>query len=143
MRAVAAGQRLEIDRVLAAFAGIRLGADAIHRDAERAVRLGAERAQGHARRVEALADLGDRLDLLDRHRRLGRLEVEQIAQGDRGQLADTLNALLLHGMMSASVRNSVMTAATAIPTSTSQYQLKRAQTAVYLVVTSAQYQVER
>ena len=59
------------------------------------------------------------------------------------QLADTLNAQLLHGMMSASVRTSVITAINAIPTSTSQYQLKRAQTAVYLVLTSAQYQVER
>ena len=55
-------------RVLAALAGIRLGADPVHGDVERAVRLGAERAQRHARRDEALADRGDRFDLLDRHR---------------------------------------------------------------------------
>jgi uncharacterized protein (DUF1800 family) len=59
------------------------------------------------------------------------------------QLVDTLNALLLHGTMSASVRTSITSAITAIPTSTSQYQLKRAQTALYLAVTAAQYQVER
>jgi hypothetical protein len=59
------------------------------------------------------------------------------------QLADTLNAQLLHGTMSTSVRTSIITAVNAIPTSTTNYQLKRAQTAVYLVLTSAQYQVER
>ena len=35
------------------------------------MRFGAERAEGHARRDEALAHFGDRLDLVDRHR-LGR-----------------------------------------------------------------------
>lgn len=59
------------------------------------------------------------------------------------QLVDTLNTLLLHNSMSASVRTSITTAVTAIPTTTSQYQLKRAQTAIYLAVTSAQYQVQR
>ncbi|MFL6211596.1 MAG: DUF1800 family protein [Pyrinomonadaceae bacterium] len=59
------------------------------------------------------------------------------------QLVDTLNTLLLHNSMSASVRTSITTAVAAIPTSTSQYQLKRAQAAIYLAVTSAQYQVQR
>jgi uncharacterized protein (DUF1800 family) len=55
----------------------------------------------------------------------------------------SLNLAALHGTMSATVRSSITTAVTAIPTSTSQYQLKRTQTAIYLVLTSAQYQVER
>ena len=78
---VTVGPRHVALRVLAAFAGIRLGADPVHGDIQRAVRLGAERAQRHAGRDEALADLGDRFDLLDGHRRnaVG-LEAEQVAQ---------------------------------------------------------------
>jgi hypothetical protein len=37
---IAVGQRLEARRVLAAFAGVRLAADAVHRHGQRGVRLG-------------------------------------------------------------------------------------------------------
>jgi uncharacterized protein (DUF1800 family) len=57
-----------------------------------------------------------------------------------GQLADTLDTLLLHGTMSASTRQSIVTAVSAVPATNS---LKRVQTAVYLVATSSQYQVEK
>ena len=59
-------------RVLAAFAGVRLAADAVHRDRERRVRLGRDRAEAHRAGREALDDLLRRLDFVDRHRRRAR-----------------------------------------------------------------------
>ena len=58
-------------RILAAFAGVRLAADAVHRDGERLVRLLADRAVRHRAGREALDDRLDRLDLVDRNRRRG------------------------------------------------------------------------
>ena len=68
-------------RVLAAFAGVALAADAVHRDGQRGVRLGRDRAERHRAGGEALDDLLGRLDFVDRNR-LGRidLELEQAAQ---------------------------------------------------------------
>lgn len=57
-----------------------------------------------------------------------------------GQLVDTVNSLMMHGSMSAAMRNSIMQAVQAVPSADS---LKRARTAVYLVATSSQYQVQR
>ncbi|AJX01694.1 hypothetical protein BM45_3124 [Burkholderia mallei] len=67
--------------VLAAFARVRLAADAVHRDRERRMRLGADRAERHRARREALDDLLRRLDFVDRNR-LRRVdpELEQAAQ---------------------------------------------------------------
>jgi hypothetical protein len=56
------------------------------------------------------------------------------------QLADALDTLLLHATMSADMRQSVIDAVNAVPSSN---PTKRVQTAVYLVATSPQYQVER
>ena len=56
------------------------------------------------------------------------------------QLVDTLNRELMHGSMSAQVRNEILTA---VQTVASSNPLKRARTAVYLVATSPQYQVQR
>ncbi len=68
-------------RVLAAFAGIRFAADAVHRDRKRGVRLGGNRAEAHRAGREALDDFLCRLDLIDRDRRaLARFELEQAAQ---------------------------------------------------------------
>jgi uncharacterized protein (DUF1800 family) len=58
-----------------------------------------------------------------------------------GQLLDTLNTLLLHGSMSASTRASILTAVNAVPAGTDQ-NLQRAQAAIYLILSSSQYQVE-
>ena len=55
-------------------------------------------------------------------------------------LVDTLNTQLLHGSMSSDMRTSIINAVSAVAASN---QLKRARTAVYLVLTSSQYQVER
>ena len=57
-----------------------------------------------------------------------------------GQLVDQLNTLLLHGTMSAQMRSAIMTALQSIPASNPH---ARAQSAVYLVVTSPQYDVQR
>ncbi len=61
-----------------------------------------------------------------------------------GQLADALNALLLHGTMSTQMRTSIVTAMNAIndATLTTRHQ-KRARAAVYLVATSSQYDIQR
>jgi len=58
--------------------------------------------------------------------------------GSAAALIDRLDALLLHGTMSATMRSGL---ATAINASTDP--LTRAKTAYYLVVTSSDYQVER
>ena len=57
---VAVGPRPVARRVLAAFARIGLGADPVHGDRQRLVRLRPERAERDAGRHQALADLGDR-----------------------------------------------------------------------------------
>jgi uncharacterized protein (DUF1800 family) len=60
--------------------------------------------------------------------------------GDPASLVDTLNTLMMAGEMSSDMRTSVITAIQAVAGSNS---LKRVRTAVYLIATSNQYQVER
>ncbi len=59
------------------------------------------------------------------------------------QLADTLNALLLHSTMSPGMKAQIVNALNAVPTSDAQFARKRAQAAAYLVLTSPQFQVQR
>ena len=59
-----------------------------------------------------------------------------------GQLLDTLNALLLHNAMTSDVRASVLAAVNAVPAGTNQ-NLQRAEAAIYLILSSSQYQVEQ
>ncbi len=54
--------------VLAALSRVRLGSEPVHRDRQRLVGLGRDRAVAHRARGEPTHDRGDRLDLLDRHR---------------------------------------------------------------------------
>jgi len=56
------------------------------------------------------------------------------------QLVDTLNANLMHGTMSSSMRTSIINAVTGI---SSGDPAGRTRTAIYLVTTSSQYQVQR
>lgn len=64
--------------------------------------------------------------------------------GTPTNLVDTLNTRLMHGTMSAAVRTSIIAAVTAVTNANATTQaLQRTQTAIYLVATSAQYQVER
>jgi len=55
-------------------------------------------------------------------------------------LVDELDTRLLHGSMSAPMRDSIVGAVNAVPASD---PLRRVRTAVYLVLTSSQYQVQR
>ena len=64
----------------------------------------------------------------------------QALAGNPGALVDALNGLLLHGSMSNEMRTSVVNAVTAVAASN---PLKRARTALYLVASSSQYQVEK
>jgi hypothetical protein len=58
-----------------------------------------------------------------------------------GQLVDALNALLLHGSMSSSMRGSILTALNAVPAGGTQ-AAQQAKTAIYLALSSSQYQVQ-
>ncbi len=68
------------------------------------------------------------------------LQAISAADPTGNQLLDELNSKLMHGTMSASMRNSLLTAVTAV---SSADNLGRARQALYLVVTSSQYQVQR
>ena len=56
-------------------------------------------------------------------------------------LLDSLNTLMLHGTMSADMKTSILTAMQAVPAGANQ-GLQEAQTAIYLIGTSSQYQVQ-
>jgi uncharacterized protein (DUF1800 family) len=59
-------------------------------------------------------------------------------------LVDMLNANLMHGTMSQSMKNTIVTTITAITNADATTQARqRTQTAIYLVATSSQFQVER
>jgi uncharacterized protein (DUF1800 family) len=58
-----------------------------------------------------------------------------------GALVDTLNALLMHGSMSADMKTSILTAMQTVPAGSNQ-ALRQAQTAIYLISSSSQYQVQ-
>jgi uncharacterized protein (DUF1800 family) len=60
--------------------------------------------------------------------------------GNPGALADQLNTLMLHGTMTPEMKSAVVTAVNAVSASNA---LKRVRTAVYLVASSSQYQVQR
>jgi Protein of unknown function (DUF1800) len=64
----------------------------------------------------------------------------QTLAGNPPSLVDTLNTLMMCGRMSSEMRSAVITAVQAVSSSNT---LKRARTAVYLIATSSQYQVER
>jgi hypothetical protein len=51
-----------------------------------------------------------------------------------------LNALLLHGSMSSDMKTAIVTAVQAVPAGSTQ-ATRQAQTAIYLVTSSSQYQV--
>lgn len=68
----------------------------------------------------------------------------QALAGTPSQLVDALDARMMHNTMSSSMRTSIVNAITAITNAnpTTQAQ-QRTSTAIYLVATSAQYQVQR
>jgi len=64
----------------------------------------------------------------------------QALAGTPQAMVDELNRTMMHGTMSASMQASIVTAVNAVASSN---PLKRARTALYLVATSPQFQVER
>src|SRR6187549_121455 len=100
---IAVRQRHEPRGIFAAFAGVALAADPVHRDRERLVRLGRQRAEAHRARAEALDDFTRRLDLLERQRLHPRYEVEQAAQRARLArfLVDVRRELLVSVLVAA------------------------------------------
>ena len=58
-----------------------------------------------------------------------------------GQLLDSLNLVLAHSQMSSSDRSTILTAVNAVAAGANQ-NLQRAQAAIYLVLSSSQYQVQ-
>jgi hypothetical protein len=63
---------------------------------------------------------------------------------DTGQLIDSLNALLLHGSLSSTSRAAIVTAVNAVPGPAGATQnLARAKAAIFLILSSSQYQVEQ
>jgi hypothetical protein len=79
------------------------------------------------------APCGTRIDLT-------RLQTLLTTDPTGNALLDTLNRELLHGSMSAGMRSEIMIAMQAV---SSANTLKRARTALYLVATSPQFQVQR
>jgi uncharacterized protein (DUF1800 family) len=69
-------------------------------------------------------------------------DLQAIAAADptSSQLLDHLNTRMMHGAMSAQMKQTIMTA---VNTITATDTLGRARAAVYLIVTSSQYQVQR
>jgi hypothetical protein len=69
-------------------------------------------------------------------------EMQSLATADTSgnQLLDALNAKLMHGTMSAQMKNTILTAVRAVAATD---PLTRARTAIYLVTSSSQYQVQR
>ncbi len=64
--------------------------------------------------------------------------------GNPGDVADALNPLLFHGTMSTQVRTSLINAMNAINDATiATRNQKRARVAVYLAITSSQYDIQR
>jgi putative intracellular protease/amidase len=64
--------------------------------------------------------------------------------GTPTQLVDALNQRLMHGTMSAATKANIVAAVTAVTNATPATQaMQRTQTAIYLIATSSQYQVER
>ena len=60
---------------------------------------------------------------------------------DPNTLVNTLDTLMLHGSLSASSKEAILTAVNAVPSGSSQ-NLNRAKAAIYLIASSSQYQVE-
>lgn len=71
---------------------------------------------------------------------LTRLETIAAADSTGMLLVDTVNREMMHGAMSVEMRNQILTAVQAVSQTNA---IKRARTAVYLVATSSQFQVQR
>ncbi len=73
----------------------------------------------------------------------GDLQALATADTTGNQLMDELNLRMMHGTMSETMRNTILTVVTAVPATTTENFLSRVRQAVYLTATSSQYQVQR
>ena len=64
----------------------------------------------------------------------------QALAGNPQQLVDALDAFLMHGTMSSSMKSNIVQTVTNVSNGDAAI---RTRTAIYLIVTSSQYQVER
>jgi hypothetical protein len=71
--------------------------------------------------------------------------LQAIAKEDptSNKLMDHLNSRMMHGRMSPEMREQIRTAVNAVTATTDANYLTRAQTAVYLIATSSQWQIQR
>jgi uncharacterized protein (DUF1800 family) len=74
---------------------------------------------------------------------LSELQALSTADTTGNQLLDHLNQRMMGGNMSSSMRNTIRTAVTTVAPTSAANHLLRARTAVYLIATSSQYQVQR
>ncbi len=77
---IAVGVRPKARRILAALAGVRFAAQAVHGDGQRLVRLLADGAERHRPGAKTLHDFGSGFDFLERDRRASGPEFQQAAQ---------------------------------------------------------------
>jgi uncharacterized protein (DUF1800 family) len=71
---------------------------------------------------------------------LAEVQAEAAADATANRLMDYLNNKMMHGTMSAQMRAAILPAVTAVASTNT---LLRSQTAIYLIATSSQYQVQR
>ena len=83
--------------------------------------------------VSVNAPLGTSINLTD-------WQALAAADPSGNRLLDELNRKMMHGAMPAQMKNTILTAVQAVPSTDT---LLRARTAIYLVATSSQYQVQR
>ncbi|OIQ83878.1 hypothetical protein GALL_343050 [mine drainage metagenome] len=97
--------RLEAHRILAAFAGVGLAADAVHGYRQHGMRLGRNRSERHGAGSEARHNRLGRFHFIQRHRSARRLDLEQAAQGQMAAalVVDQLGVFLV-GVIPAGTR---------------------------------------
>ena len=98
--------RHEVCWIFATLAAVRLCTNAVHRNVQRLMRLGAKRAQRHARCYEAFADRRNAFDLFDRNCFTHRFDVEQITKMN-WRVATHLCGILAPQFIAAAVTSSL------------------------------------
>ena len=83
--------------------------------------------------ISSLAPFGTSIDLTE-------MQASATADASGNQLLDAINTKLMHGTMSEQMKNTILTAVLAVADTD---PLLRARTAIYLVASSSQYQVQR
>src|SRR5690606_12889964 len=96
-------------RVFATLTGVGARAEPVHRLGDRLVGLRRQCAEGNPGRVEALEDVGERLDLVQRQRLVSQLDLEQVADHRYRTVVDQ-RAVFLVGLVAALLHGSLQRA---------------------------------